>query len=95
MKVLIERHRLECTLQMFHGKYPRIYIKAASIPLLGWIVAQHMDASISYKIGVVDASWLLMGEVGGLSALARLFHRPKGGKNLLVFPWKKSTYPLA
>jgi hypothetical protein len=52
MNVLIIKFQLDCTLQMYRGKYPRIYIRATSMPLLRSIIKEHMDPSMLYKIGL-------------------------------------------
>jgi hypothetical protein len=49
MNVLMIRYRLDCTLQMSHGR-PVIYIKAKSMPLLRSIVLPYMDVSMVYKL---------------------------------------------
>lgn len=52
MNVLIIRYRLDCTLRMDHGKYPRIYIRANSMPLLRSIVVTHTHPSMYYKLRI-------------------------------------------
>jgi hypothetical protein len=51
MNVLMIRYQLDCTLNYDRG-LPVIYIRAASMPLLRSIVAEHMDPSMLYKIGL-------------------------------------------
>jgi len=52
INVLMVRYQIQCTLQMDQGKYPVIYIRASSMPLLRSIVLPHMDGSMLYKIGL-------------------------------------------
>lgn len=51
INVLMVKYSLNVTLQMI-GKYPRIYIKAESMPLLRSIVLEHMDSKMLYKLGL-------------------------------------------
>jgi len=51
MNVLMIRYRLDCTLRLHQGRYPRIYIRANSIPLLRSIVMPYMCSSMLYKLG--------------------------------------------
>ena len=39
-------------LQMDRGKYPLIYIKSSSMPLLRYVVLLYMDSSMLYKLGL-------------------------------------------
>lgn len=49
--VLMIKYRLDCSVYVKASRYPRIYIKAKSMPQLRTIVAQHMSSDMLYKLG--------------------------------------------
>lgn len=51
-RVLVERYGLETILRMHDNKYPRIYIRAQSVPTLRDIVTPYMHSSMIYKLGL-------------------------------------------
>jgi hypothetical protein len=49
--VLIIKYRLDCSIYVKASMYPRIYIKAKSMPLLRTLVSQHISSGMLYKLG--------------------------------------------
>lgn len=49
--VLMIKYRLDCSIYVKASMYPRIYIKANSMPLLRTLVSEHMSSDMLYKLG--------------------------------------------
>jgi hypothetical protein len=51
MNVLVIKYRLDCSMFIKASKYPRIYIKAKSMPLLRAIVSPYVSSGMLFKLG--------------------------------------------
>lgn len=79
MNVLVVKYRLECTLRYHSLKFPRIYIRQCSIPLLRTLVRPHMHSSMLYKVGFEPLK-------AQYSTFISLTRNPRDGKFSTIYP---------